>query len=71
MAQAAPAARPRRAKPPRLSNRINMFFEDETADRIHEIARYKGVADPVAVRFLVKKGLDWWDQLSRIEKEMS
>jgi hypothetical protein len=71
MAQVAPDARPRRARPPRLSNRINMLFDDATWDRIHEIAEHKGVADPVAVRFLVRKGLEWWDTLSRTEKEMS
>ena len=54
-----------------FEGRINAFFTPEMYDRIKEVMRKKGISKSGAVRFLVAKGIDWWDALDSKGREVA
>ena len=57
--------------PPDVPVRISAFFTPEMYDRIKEVMRKKGISKSGAVRFLVAKGIDWWDALDSKGREVA
>lgn len=60
---------PGRGESQKMQKRINVFLPDDWMERVRVVARAKGISEGGAGRYLIAHGLDWWEALSRDQRE--
>ena len=51
--------------------RINIYMDSELRQRVQRVGEMRGTSEAATMRWLLGKGLEWYEGLSRNEKEVA
>lgn len=54
----------------KVKERLQLYLDRAERERIGRVGDFRGTTEAATVRWLLRKSLDWWEGLSREQKDI-